>query len=705
MDELVTGVAIRDEIIERMAMEVVSRAAREERAACRAKPLSERQLDASNLDLFSVSLVELRAATEHVVPCSLCNGSAVVRCGGCHGSGRASCAACGGSGKTLKLYKKSSRWIQCKICKAGGTVRCGLCGADGSVKCATCIGSGQELAWLVFDEQTRWQVTFVPMSPVIAAHPLLREPRFIESSELGEFGVTTLEQTGTDGVPSGYRARTERIDGASIDPKRERIRQCQRLRLAVVRRDATYEMCGVTGTLVLSGKNLLVAKDREALRPIRRRRLAWVAISILWIVVITAAASRFHGQSPYFETLNSALAAAWFLAVASAVPTIGAALRALRRGPRFGKLSAGEKISGLAAMLAVMALPTLRFSLMPHVTELIDATAKGRSADAHQLLDALREATPASRELDEADDALRMLDSQTAARPARIVLLDTVAEHGGSQAERAKALAREERLAEIRELGASSRPLDAVAAIDRWFRDGWSSDAELRKERAFAFDRADAVCQDELCSFSMRSAANAADSTVDRVTREGSSRQALLSALQPTTTSEEATVERLRRYRRAAELAEQVLATFEGRDDELTAQAERGLARSREERRKTPLVGSTVPVAEELMRVSAVSDARATWLPLQTINMYLALDGQRTIRGVYIVGSSPDARPIRGFPPVAGALLSQTVGREATIKRPTGNASMVQTYEAGVRIVTRWNQGELVELRIGSAQP
>lgn len=707
MDELVTGVSVRDEVIERTAMEVVSRTAREERAPCRGRQLSGPRIATNDTDLFSMSLSELRAATEHVSQCSGCNGSAVVRCRGCRGSGRASCSACNGSGKTLKHYKKSSRLIQCKVCRASGTVRCGSCGGDGSVKCAICIGSGQELAWLVFDEQANWRVRFEPMSPIVTAHPVLREPRFVEPSELGEFGVETLEQTGTDGASSGYSARVERIDdvGMSADPKRERIRQRQRLRLAVVRRDATYEMCGVRGTLVCSGKNLLVAKNREALAPIRLRRSLWVATSILWVMVSGSVASHFLGQSQYYATMNSWIHAAWFLAVAFAVPTIGATLRAFRPRLRFGKLSARERLCGVATALAFVALPILRFALEPRLTDLVDATAKGRNAEAHQVLDALRESTSANRALEEADDGLRMLDSQTAARPARIVLLDAVAQRAGSQAERAKALARGERLAEIRELGASAQPLDAVAAIDRWFREVWPSDPELRKERAFAFDRADAHCQDELCSLQMRAAANATESTTDRVARERAGRLTLLGALQPLATSQETAVDRLRRYRRAAELAQRVLTEVDSRDEELSAQAERGLSRSREERHKTALVGSTLPVAEELMQVSAVSDTRATWLPLRAIRMYLALDAKQTIRGVYVVGSSPDSRAIRGGSPVADELLSQSTGRAATVKRPTGNASVVQTYEAGVRVVTRWNQGELIEMRIGMADP
>lgn len=706
MTDLVTAVAVRDEIIERTALELVSRTVREERAPCRGRPLSGPRFDPSGIDLFSTSLADLRTSTEHAVHCSGCNGSALVRCRGCHGQGRSACASCGGSGKTLKHYKKSSRLIQCKVCKASGTVRCGACGGDGSVNCATCIGSGQELVWLTFDQQTKWLVAFEPMSPIVSAHPVLRDERFLDPSELDEFGVTTLEQTSADEVPSGDRLRTNQVRGAalSIDPRRERVRQRQHLRLAIIRRDVTYELCGVVGTLVLSGKNLLVATNREALGPIRRRRLLWVVISVIWIIVTSAIASRLEGHSPFFASLNAWLSAVWFFAVAFALPAIGAGLRAFRRGFRLGKLTATEKVCGFAAAAAMLSLPCLRLALEPRITELIEATARGDTAEAHRLLDALREVAPSSRELDEADDSLRMFDARAAARPVRIALLDSVARRGGTQAEPAKSLARQERLAEVRELRASSQPLHAVAAIDRWFREAWSSDPELRKERASAFDRAQAACEDELCSFQMSIAANATDSGVERDAREKASREALLAALHPPAPAGEVIVDRLRRYRRAAELGQRVLADLGGKHQELAARAEQARERSREERRTTAILGSALPVAEELMQVSATSDSRATWLPLDTVNLYLALDAQKAIRGVYIVGSSPSARVIHGSPS-ADELLSQSLGRAVAVKQPTGDASRVQSYEAGVRVVTRWKLGQLVELRIGSADP
>jgi len=706
--DLVTAIRVRDQLLERVVTEVVRRDIREQRLPTNERRVSSPRLRAEDIDPFAVPGESLRAESEHVAYCRGCNGAGVCTCGVCRGERRVRCGACGGGGKVLKQYKKRAAWIACSVCRGGGAVACGGCGAKGSVTCSGCAGSGHQLVWLAYDQSARWAVQVEPKSPVVYAHRQLREPRFLHEDDLGAFGVVAEEHADGPVALAGYRDVHRpilRASAASLDPRFERINRQQYLSLAVVRRDARYSMCGASGEIVLSGKELVASRTSGALRPIQRRLALWVGSTTGLAISTMLGLAKLRGVSPYFARSNVALTMLWCLGIASAVPTVGAALRSVGARLRWTPLRRSERYAAAASAAAFASMIALGYGARPRVGEVARALGAGDVARAKVVVGALREVRGLTPDVSEAEDAVTLAEANTLAGQARWALLDRMAARGGAGASGAATTARTERLRQIDAFIARSDPKAAIAALDRDFPESSRTDAEIATTRARAYDAAVAACADDPCRVSAALRAVAAAATEERAQRLSAARGRLLDSLRPSEVSGETTLARLERLRALAAVAVQYAGVAPA-DAEIVERAKKAGLWARDERAKVAILGKDAAVAEELLGSRATTDGKNTWIEVDGARAYLVLDARKTCRGLYIVGGEPGARFVRGSVWSADHLLSQALGRPAVVKTPIPNTSVVSRWwEGGVSVVARWDGGYPEELRIGDAAP
>jgi hypothetical protein len=483
----------------------------------------------------------------------------------------------------------------------------------------------------------------------------------------------------------------------------ERISFQQYLKLAVVRRDATYEMCGASGVLVLSGCDLLGAQTAEALRPIHQRMYLWVASALGLVLATTIFAGALHGPTAYFARANAGVIGASWTGTALAVAFVGAALRELRTGFKFGKLRPFERLAGRGALSAVCIAGLFAIAGRPRLAEVQKALAAGDSPRAKLVVEALVATKGETPEVREAEDAVMLADGEELSGDAKLKALDQVASRGGSRSGPAAMAARTERLLEIQQAIDGKKAMDAVARIDLWFPN-WKTDPEVASKRAFADDLAYSSCSDEPCRYADATEANAALSTPERTARAAASKVAIVSSLSFSETPGEPVIDRLQRLRSMIMVATSPAVATSG-DAELSDKARTASAWARGERAKVALMNSDEAVASELIGLLTERDTKVATGTVDGVGVSLSLDLQKKVRGVYMVGPTQGARQLDASGEATGRLLSQAVGRPATIKPPASNAAASRWTEGAIAVTARWKDGQLMELRVGDATP
>jgi hypothetical protein len=706
--DLVRAVQVRDEVLERLLTVVVRRDVTEERIPTTQRKMSLARIDPTAVDPFGIAPDALRAASEYVTSCAQCGGSGSCSCRQCGGDGRARCSNCSGSGQERRYYKKSSRLVKCTVCRGAGRVACGTCDGRGVVTCHGCTGSGHQVAWLAYSDASRSTVVVVPDSPVLVAHKHLREVRTLAASELSGFG--TLVSLETDGpVPIDGRhavhSSVVRQQADSLDPRLERITSQQYLKLAIVRRDATYEMCGTSGVLVLSGCDLVGASTPEALRPIHRRLYVWVAIAVGLVGTAWAMAATLCGPTVYFSKAN-----AWVQSLSWSAATLtlwfaGGALRELRPGLKFGRFRATERLAGLVAPTAACGAIILSIVARPRVAEVERALAAGDTDRAQLVVDALVATQGEVPDVRDASDAVMLSRGAKLAGDEKLKVLDLVASRGGRHVTQAAEAARTERLLEVQQAIDGRRPADAIARIDKWFPK-WKTDPEIATRRSLAEDVAFAACADDPCRYSTAAAANDASTTPERLARAAAAKAALLTSLDFAEMPGEPLLARLQRLGSVLALATQPVVAGAS-DLELSEKAKTAGAFAGAERGKVALVNADEPVAAELLGPLTERDPKVATATVSGVSVSLALDAQRKCRGVYLVGPTPGSRLLDagGDAPARARLLSQVFGHSTSVRPPAPGGTTSRWTEGATPVVARWKDGQLVELRIGDATP
>lgn len=699
--DLIADVQARDEIIDRLATLVTRREIREVRTGTRERRSTASRLDRSTVDPFAFTAETLRVESQYIAQCRPCMASGMTRCDACGGGCTVVCRNCGGSGK--QRSEKTGRPINCKICKKTGRVPCGACTTTGSVSCRTCSGSGHQLAWLAFEESEQWQVTVSPQhSPIVLAHPGLRETRPLSSDELSMFSVVESQYSQGAAEPRGLGEPYRQIPQAravAIDPRLERIRSQQFLRLAIVRRDVTYEMCGTAGTVVLSGKALLGATTPEAIHPIRQRLYAWVSLVGLVVVIGALLRAAVVGSSTYFDGAKRWSAVLVTAAVVCAVPASGALLRAWRGGTRFRRIARPVLASAGVVVLALVGVIVVGLIVRPSTSELQTALASGDVARARVVLEALKERATSGDLLD-LEDRVILAEAGKQIGQDRLKLLDRVASRKGTASAEAATAARNERLSQVRNLVRAKDARGALAALDEWFREDRS--VEVSEERARAHEVHVSACKTAPCRLVAAATAHKARETDERLAQVKSYRAKVWDSLAIEQVSEKSVVPRLQQVHQLVERASDAL-DIAASDPEIVARATAAITFGQAEQRKVPLLGMDLAVARELLGPAKLTENGVPMFSVGGVAVYAAVDQVGRCTGLFAIGASPSNRALESDSWSAHRILSQALGRPATIKRSNGPTS--QWYEGGVPVVVRWRDGEIMELRVGNATP
>lgn len=707
LDAQITGIEERDEVIVRVATEVVRRDLTEGRAPShRRARRSVAVVAPAAIDPFAHSLQELREATEHTDRCLGCGGGGVMPCPSCGGGGRQKCGGCGGSGQVLRHYKKSSRYVRCTVCRGGGTVGCGGCGSTGTVTCQGCAGSGEQLVWWAYVERVRVLVRFAPESAILAAHPRLREERFLGRGDLGAFTpFLTLEAAGPIARASLSAEDAALRDQLAPVPDRqlERIRSQQFLRFGVLRRDVRYEMCGAEATVVLSGAQLVGATTGDAVAPIRRRLFAWGIVAVLLCLLAAWYGSALSGPTTYFEATNRSIAVLLVLGACAALVLTGGALRALRPGMRFWPIGGLDRAAGALFTASVLVCPIIAYVGRPRAEEAREAITAGDLTRAKMVIDALGAVRPAA-EVNELADEMRLAGAERLPESERLAELDTVAGHGGSHAEEAKSRARALRIRSIEAALDANNPGDALTLLDRWAT-ALSGAEHVDELRARALDGKVPSCADDACRYVAARAAHEAHATPEREAAVQSTRSKLVAALAVDRLPAGELLARTRALRELSQVAA-AARTAAGGDLDLAEKARATASWVAAERAKVPLIGVPSAVVDEILERSG--GAGVGWPELGGIAVHASVSSGR-IKGLYVVGATKESRSLSGKEGGLQRLLAQATGRpEATLRaRPSSGRTheTVRWVEGGTTVVARWNGSQLMELRIGDASP
>lgn len=703
--DLVTTVEVRDEVFERVFTQVVRRDVREERMPTNRHTNTRERIDPRSVDPFAISIEDLRNDSEHVTTCDGCTGSGLLACTACAASGRARCPQCGGSGQQLRQYKRSSRWVKCGVCRGGGTVTCGTCIGRGSVTCTYCAGGGHQLAWLTYEQTKRAWAAIEPASPVLLAHRQLKEHRALAPADVSAFGTVFSTEARAPLRPDmdGIDRNLLVAQLATVDSRLERVEYQQFLRLAVVRRDVTYEMCGTRGLLVLSGGNLVGSRTPAALRPIHLRLYLWSACAVLMLIITASGLGAFVLPGAYFARWNNWSRLAWWSLFVLGLVAIDAILREIRPSFKFGRLAMFEKTAAAGAVVAAIAGVVLGALSRPSVVEGQRELTRGDLNDARSVVDALKVTRGQTPDVLDLDDAVKIAGVNALKGDAKLKILDEVVARNGMHAGEAAAKARAERVDEIKQLLDGKKPTEALERMESWFAGKWRSDPELAELAARANDVAVAQCDDDACRYARARKANSVASTVDRAVHASETRTTLLGALSFAESPGETQLDRLTRLRSVMAAAEKAVAVG-GDDTELLQTAKTAGEFARAERAKVPVLNADETTVAELLG-PIEQGGRMPYVRFATADVFLNIDAQHKCRGAYVTGKTPQLHELDISSVTTKDLLSQIIGHPTTVHSATGDSATATWWDAGTVIVARWKRSKLVELRVGDATP
>jgi chitodextrinase len=407
------------------------------------------------------------------------------------------------------------------------------------------------------------------------------------------------------------------------------------------------------------------------------------------------------GTTSYFAGVKATTDSIAGAAILLSIPTFGVFLRTWRGGVRFWRIPI-PTLAGLVGMaLATLSVGFVGLLSRPALGDVSSALAAGNVARARQVVAAIeeRDRSPA---VANADDQVTLAEANKESGSPRLALLDKVAARGGVAASTAGAAARADRLAAVRKIADAHDTKTALANLDRDFPGDKSKDPLVAEERAHAYDAAKAACATPACQFNNALAASTARTSPERAAAVDATRTALVAGLDHAQVTAKDTLPRLQQLRTVRDLANETLATPK-LDADLTTIATTTRDWANGERAKVPMLWSDAPVVSELVAEGAApSDA----IELKGATVIPAFAGNHKCAGVYAIGNADASRSYNSMSWPPERLLSQAVGKPATIHKPANNdVTTTNWYESGFPVVARWRNGQLVELRIGDAAP
>jgi hypothetical protein len=243
----------------------------------------------------------------------------------------------------------------------------------------------------------------------------------------------------------------------------------------------------------------------------------------------------------------------------------------------------------------------------------------------------------------------------------------------------------------------------AHEAINVWFAEDTSPEVLEEKARAYELDFA--ACDSNPCRLAAITNAKTARATPERDAQAAAVRARLLESIATERVTEKAVLPRLQQLRESELVVAETLTRGESLDGEVQLQAKTTASFIEQERAKVPLLGNELAVADVLLAPRKTNEKGVPVIAIGGAFVYLVPNSAGKCTGVYAIGLSGLNRSIRSQTWPAQRILSQALGRAATIKPPAKGSSTSQWYEGGVLVVARWRFDEVAELRIGNATP
>ena len=711
--DLVRSFELRAQYIGRLATKIVERKVVPRETPHRgALPVTGPRLALHTVDPWAYSPEELRSASLHVAACVHCTGAGNVPCRTCNGTMSAKCSGCNGAGKAYGYASNGSRRLMnCKQCGAKGELKCTAC-SEGEVACRTCRGSGRIEHWLEFTETDRSVLQVALDSKELrafqwsAAGPQVSPAEIAaDAKPLGEvtaLGVLTEEKAAEIAPRAWLQTNWQELQPALRPGERIQGQTLWLFEIPSVR--LSYAIADAPPTAIsFEGRRMLApptSVDRQFEERAQKIRLARRALLVLGIGIPFAYLFRgFYFWNGWVGALTVCVAGA---AVAGERFVREATLG--RDGARrWAATVAATAI--LACGLAVGAEPSLR-AAERHLSA-------GRLDAAREELTALGE--PDKKSHAEAWAALHLAHALSSSD------IGTVAQNTAHIPERFQQRASaEQRLYDLtndavlqnlskKDLGAAQAVLAQAMPVLQGDAKGKPFGSNLAELSARLKDAEFTECATDSCRWRVAFEAARTGPSEAREQRLLATRAKIMDGLRPQPRSGEPALSWLQKLDGAASLAKALNET--PGDEDLSTRVRATAKWTRDERQKIPLVGAERVVAAGLLGIPPDGDTVILSTVTSSIAVYCGMKGGRCA-GVYLVGSAKGARVLNdpAHAAVTAELLSQVLGHPASLPsppKPVGGKTptMSRWRDGGVTLVARWQDSNLMELRIGDVKP
>lgn len=669
------------------------------------------KLEPERVDPWAESQENLRQISLSILACAPCSGAGTFPCTQCQGTQSVQCPGCLGARKAYGYASNGSRRLMnCKQCGATGALPCNHCDG-GRVPCSTCRGTGREEHWLEFVETSRTDILVMLEDEELRGLPWAsgdpESPAVMDADakllgEIGSRGALTRERAGVLLPEEWLQTNWQKIQ-VQLSP-RERIRRQMFQIFEVPSVQVSYSIADAPpATIHFEGRRLLAPPTSVDRQFAERARKVWAARALLLALAVgIPLAYLFRGL--YFWS-------GWVAAMALCLGASAVFADLFVRESTLGRKSRRRWATGaavaaaLAGVMAVAAEPSLGTAKR--------YLAEGQLDAARAELAALgNPEAPSHQQTWAAVNLAHALQGKTVEEVSRdALLLPEDSQERAKVNQHLYELTRSSVLDHLRHkdlTAALSVITTAAPALQKSSPDP-SSPERLTELNAQVHDAAYEGCATEPCRWKSASEATRAAPTPEREQRAARTRAALVDQLSPAPRPKLPSLEWLQRLDQTLALVQELGET--PADADLAARARKAATWAQEERQSIPLIGADRAVAAGLLQLPSSGASDVLTKSKTGVTLYCAMKEERCT-GAYVVGSSKDSR-VLNTPALATAsaeFLSQALGHPSELPTPpkpvAGKAPTLSTWRDGkVPLVARWNNTDLMELRIGEAKP
>lgn len=710
---LVRSLELRTRRIGRLSSEVAERHAtwREIPGTGSAAPTGA-NVSLDSIDLWSASVETLRSTSRHIASCGKCSGEGHGSCGSCGGTTRAVCAGCNGAGKAYGIASNGSRRLMnCKECRGKKEVPCTAC-TKGQATCATCRGSGRLERWIEVEEKVRYDVQIEPDGEMTRAYrwgqdgvPATRDEIEADAkivTEVVSATALTHDDIAKQVAPDWIAAHWQKLQ-PKLNPK-EHIRKQSFWLLEVPSIELSYTLGSSPPTIISFEGLRMLAPPASLDKQFEARARKIRRIRPLLIGFAAAVPLAYLIRGAYFWNL-------WVAALALCMAAVLIAVDGFLRESTLGRPStrrwslAVAVGAALVCGLAIGTEPSAR-AAKRHIGAGNFERAKTELA----ALDTRQDGSYASLWADlRLAEMLKGNDLETVLRQAAQIP-ESLPQRAAANRHVFDVLSHH--VLESLSAGKTEPAEAALTQVSATFQgtsDGRTYASQMAELRAQANDAKYDQCKTDICRLRSALDAMGAAATTARQQRVNECRGKLSDSMVFREQPNEPVQARLQRLRQAGTVAQAI--EEQSGDNELITKARPISQWVREERGKTPILGSDRDVAAELLSGAPVTNPALLKTTLGHIAVYATIRDNRCT-GLYLVGDEKDSRELNDAAH-AGAtaqILAQAFGRKVelpALPRRVGArpATIVRLNQAGTTVIARWRGSSLIELRIGESTP